>query len=52
MLLNLMMRFANMPGNEIYMAKLKNQIICKSSILTGEDFRFGKNREFGIKRFA
>ena len=35
-----------MSGNQ-FLLKLKNQISAKS-ILVGEDFRFGKNRECGI----
>ena len=39
-------KFAHMSGNQ-FLLKLKNQISAKS-ILVGEDFRFGKNRECGI----
>ena len=40
------MKFAHMSGDQ-FLLKLKNQISAKS-ILVGEDFRFGKNRECGI----
>jgi len=40
------MRFANMSGDEFILI-LKEQITAQT-ILVGEDFRFGKNREFGI----
>ncbi|MDC0127166.1 bifunctional riboflavin kinase/FAD synthetase [Methylophilaceae bacterium] len=40
------MRFALMSGNE-FIFKLKEQITAHT-ILVGEDFRFGRNREFGI----
>tara|TARA_B100001769_G_C22007917_1_gene541671 strand:- start:30 stop:932 length:903 start_codon:yes stop_codon:yes gene_type:complete len=40
-------KFANMPGLD-FIEKLKKQIFVKV-LLTGEDFRFGKNREFGLK---
>jgi len=39
-------RFAHMSGEE-FILKLKEQITAHT-ILVGEDFRFGKNREFGI----
>ena len=39
-------RFAHMSGEE-FILKLKEQITART-ILVGEDFRFGKNREFGI----
>ncbi|MDC0183327.1 bifunctional riboflavin kinase/FAD synthetase [Nitrosomonadales bacterium] len=40
-------KFANMPGLD-FIKKLKKQIFVKV-LLIGEDFRFGKNREFGLK---
>ncbi len=40
-------RFANMSGED-FISKLKKQISVQI-ILAGEDFRFGKNREFGLE---
>jgi len=40
-------RFANISGED-FISKLKKQISVQV-ILTGEDFRFGKNREFGLE---
>lgn len=40
-------RFANISGED-FISKLKKQISVQV-ILVGEDFRFGKNREFGLE---
>jgi riboflavin kinase/FMN adenylyltransferase len=40
------MKFAQMSGNQFFV-QLKNRISAQT-ILVGEDFRFGKNRECGI----
>tara|TARA_B110000238_G_scaffold87167_1_gene95840 strand:+ start:532 stop:1434 length:903 start_codon:yes stop_codon:yes gene_type:complete len=40
------MKFAQMSGDQFFL-KLKNRISAQT-ILVGEDFRFGKNRECGI----
>ena len=40
------MKFAQMSGDQFFL-KLKNRISAQT-ILVGEDFRFGSNREFGI----
>ena len=40
------MRFARMSGDQ-FILKLKDQVTAQT-ILVGEDFRFGRNREYGI----